>query len=232
MRYSTAKRKNDLIRRLAIVGVIVIAALTGSIAGAQAPADTLTARSVFRTLQTPALEILRESARLDMLDYWDADSVYDVANAVGGTSHIVALTPDYMKISVTPVSVCEIKILPGKKQRTIMEIYTVGDSVQAADSDVRFYDTALRPLDTKRYLETPDLKYFFDIPKGSATSMKEIREMIPFPTVEYSASSDDDILRARLTVGEYMNVDDYNIMRLFLKPEIAMEWKGKYRPSK
>ncbi len=59
--------------------------------------------------------------------------------------------------------------------------------------------------------------------------MKEIREMVPFPTVEYSANAENNSISARLTVGEFMNLDDYNIVKLFLKPEITLEWKGKYK---
>ena len=104
--------------------------------------------------------------------------------------------------------------------------------MQAPDSSIEFFDSSLRASDLKKYLPTPDLKDFFDIPKGSITSMKEIREMIPFPTVEYSASADDNNLRARLTVGEFMNTDDYNIIRLFLKPEITFVWKDRYKLSR
>lgn len=221
-----------MIRGLAAILLMAAAALLPSLTrGAEAP-DSLTSRDIFCRLQTPALEILKPSTRLDMLDYWDADSVYKATNALGGVSHIMALTPDYMKVSVSPVSVYEIKILPGKKGRTVMTIYTVGDSVQAPDSSIEFFDSSLRASDPKKYLPTPDLKDFFDIPKGSITSMKEIREMIPFPTVEYSASADDNNLRARLTVGEFMNTDDYNIIRLFLKPEITFVWKDRYKLSR
>ena len=106
-----------------------------------------------------------------------------------------------------------------------MTVYTVGADPQAADSQINFYDEALKPLEVKKYFVAPELKDFFDIPKGSVTTMKEIREMIPFPTVKYNASPSNDSLTARLTVEEYINEDDWNIIKLFLKPEINLEWK-------
>ena len=60
--------------------------------------------------------------------------------------------------------------------------------------------------------------------------MKEIEEMIPFPTMAFSASADSYNLTGRLTVEQYINQDDWNIAKLFVKPEITLHWKkDKYK---
>lgn len=109
----------------------------------------LTARAVFENLQSPSLEILKRTTRLDMLDYWDADSIYKAQNALGGLSWIEELTSDFAKIRISPVSTVEIKLLPYKKDRIVMTVYTIGDESQAEDSGVDFYDTSLSPLKQK-----------------------------------------------------------------------------------
>lgn len=214
--------------------IAVIAYATGALAqDAQPSATDLAARNIFAELQSPALEVLKKTTRLDMLDYWDADSVFKAVNGLGGRSWLEKVTPSYLKLMVSPVSSYEIKILPTKKGKVIMTVYTVGGDSQAADSQVAFYDTTLKPLDAHKYFTAPDLKDFFDIPKGSLTSMKEIREMIPFSTVEWSASPDNDSLTGKLTVEKYMDTDNWNIVKLFLRPSITMEWKGdKYKYKK
>ena len=192
-----------------------------------------TARYVFEHLHTSALELLPEQTRLDMLDYWDADSIYKASNALEGLSWIEKLTPDYIKVRITPVSTFEIKILPEKKEKLALTIYTVGDDVQAQDSQVKFYDESLQSLPTDKYIEIPQLKDFFEIPKGSVTKMKEIEEMIPFPTVAISANPDNYELEARLTVEQYINQDDWNIAKLFAKPGVKLIWKkDKFRIEK
>lgn len=183
------------------------------------------ARYVFANLHTTALEILPASIRLDLLDYWDVDSIYKASNVLGGISWIDQLTDSYAKIQISPVSNLQIKILPDKKGKLAMTIYTVGDDPQAADSEVRFYDESLSQLPVEKYLTVPPVKDFFEIPKGSATKMKEIEEMIPFPTIAYTAFPDNDNLSARLTVEQFINRDDWNIAKLFLKPSFIMEWK-------
>lgn len=194
------------------------------------PGDSaLTARKVFEKLGCPALELLRESSRFDMLDYWDVDSVYVVKNALYGESSLQEVTPDYLKVKITPVSSLEIKLLPVKDDTVVMTIYTVGGEGQAPDSMVEFYDSDLRKLDTKRFFTEPDLKYFFNLPKGSSVTLKQLRELIPFPTIEYSAMPGKNDVTAKLTVAEYMNVDDRELIKRYLQPQIVMDWKGKYK---
>lgn len=212
-----------------IVAAVMIIALPCFAVEDGKNAGKFAVRDLFVELQSPALEILKKTTRLDMLDYWDADSVYKATNAMEGLSWLEDVTPGYLKLRITPVSTLELKVLPVKKGNVVMAIYTVGGESQAEDSQIDFYDEKGTLLDTKKYFSAPDLSRFFDIPKGSLTSMKEIREMIPFPTVAYSASPDNDGLKARLTVGEYMDVDNYNIIKLFLKPEITLPWKNKYK---
>lgn len=191
------------------------------------------ARYVFEKIHTSALEILSPSTRLDMLDYWDVDSVYKASNVMDGLSWLENLTPDYLKVRITPVSTLEIKILPEKKGRLVMTVYTVGDDVQAQDSEIKFYDENLNPVATSKHLEMPAVKDFFDIPKGSATKMKEIEDMIPFPTIAFNANPDNDNLEARLTVEKYINQDDWNIAKLFVKPYVTLQWKkDKYKVEK
>lgn len=216
-------------RKLAVMAITVAVGLPCLASGKPEDGGGITARNIFVDMPVPALEILKKTTRLDMLDYWDADSVYKASNALDGLSWLENVTPDYLKVVVTPVSTFELKILPLKKGNVVMTVYTVGDDSQAQDSQVEFYDDKLNKLDAKKYFTAPDLSRFFEIPKGSQTTMKEIKEMIPFPTVAYEASPENDDLKARLTVGEYMDVDNYNIMKLFLKPEIVLKWSGRYK---
>ena len=191
------------------------------------------ARYVFEKLHTSALEILPGNTRLDMLDYWDVDSVYKASNAMEGLSWLETVTPDYLKVKITSVSSLEIKILPLKKDKIVMTIYTVGDEEQAQDSQVKFYDESLTEVASNKFLVMPEVKDFFEIPRGSATKMKEIEDMIPFPTIAFAANPDNDNLEARLTVEQYINQDDWNIAKLFAKPKVTLEWqKGKYKYKK
>lgn len=236
---SFIKRKNNILRSaLLLVSAFAVFIPNAygkneesQAASEKSPVDSVfNARSVFEKIHTSALEILPPSTRLDMLDYWDVDSVYKASNVMEGLSWLDTVTPGYLKVTVTPVSTFEIKILPDKKGKIVMTVYTVGDDVQAQDSQVKFYDENLTELPTDKYLVMPQVKDFFEIPKGSVTKMKEIEQMIPFPTIAFSANPENDNIEARLTVSQYINQDDWNIAKLFAKPYITLEWnKNKYK---
>lgn len=237
MRYSIARRNKSVCLRIAsVVALWLLAVAIPSVASAQSiepegeqtrDRRITTAREAFTYLDIPALDLLKRTTRLDMLDYLDADSVYKASNAMGGLSWIEKCTPDYIKVQLTPVSTLELKMLPTKKDGVVtMAVYTVGGESQSEDSQITFTDEKLHPLDASKFFKAPELKDFFDIPKGSLTSMKEIKEMIPFPTVAYSASPNSNDLTARLTVEKFMNLDDWNIVKLFLKPYISVKLKN------
>ncbi|MDE5875148.1 MAG: DUF3256 family protein, partial [Muribaculaceae bacterium] len=180
-------------------------------------------------LYTPGLELLRKTTRLDMIDYWKADSVYKAKSELDGVAWLEALTDNYVKVRVTPVSTVELKVLPAGKKKIVACVYTVGDSVQARDSQIDFYDETLRPLDRRKYFRAPVLSEFFNVPKGSSVSFREIRAAVPFPTVAYSLSADSDNLSARLTVEDYISKEDLELISPYQKKSLEAVWKGSYR---
>lgn len=183
----------------------------------------------FADLYTPGLELIRKTTRLDMIDYWKADSVYKAKSELDGVAWLEAMTDNYAKVRVTPVSTVELKVLPLGKKKIVACVYTVGDSVQARDSQIDFYDEALRPLDKGKYFRAPVLSDFFNVPGGASVTFQEIREAVPFPTVAYSLSADSDNLSARLTVEDYISKEDLEIISPYQKKSLEAIWKGKYR---
>lgn len=120
-----------ILSRVAVMVLLLAASLPCFAAPAEGDGSELSARGFFVRLQSPSLEILGKSTRLDMLDYWDADSVYKATNAIGGLSWLCAVSQDYLKVQVTPVSALELKILPLGKGSVVMSVYTVGGESQA-----------------------------------------------------------------------------------------------------
>ncbi|MCM1475300.1 MAG: DUF3256 family protein [Muribaculaceae bacterium] len=189
-------------------------------------ADYPAARA-FINLDANTLDLLSTESKLYMLYYWsEQDSILNVNNELNGLSFLDTVTPTYLKAHITDVSSLQLKILTTNKKDTIaMTIYTIGDDVP--DSQVNFFSFPdLKPLKGDNLLAQPRLKDFFSIPKGSLTTIKEVEEMIPFPTMEFNASPESTDLKVSLTCGPNMNVDDYNIVKLFLLPNLTYKWKG------
>ncbi len=205
-----------------VLTICLVTSITG-LAGVNA-ADTLTASKVFSDIPLEVLDLIRQSARLDMLDYYaQADSIVTVQNALGGESRLQKVTPDYLKVSVTPVSTLEIKLLPAGKSNIIMTLYTVN-----SDTDIKFFDPSFKPLPTDKYLKAPTLKDFFDL-KGSDISEEELREKIPFDAIQYSIGPDEDTLTATFTTLETLSQEDRDMLTPLLKKQLQSPWKSKFQ---
>ena len=213
-----------LISLLAIVLALLPA--VGEAKGKAAP-DTISARRAFVELPQSAIDLLPVDLRMDMLDYFDADSLLQATNPLMGVSVLKRLTPDFLEGKVTPSSLMQLKVLRQKGGGDIvMTIYTIGEAGDTQESDVRFYDASLIELPAQKFIKFPQLADFFDT-KGYHTSMREIEDMIPYYSVVFEADPDNSGLTARLALGDILAVEDREIVSLLMKPGISYQWNGK-----
>lgn len=189
--------------------------------------DTLTASDVFVNLPLKTLEIIDRSRRLDMLDYYAADSIYKAPNGMEGYSELVKVTPDFLEVQITPVTEMQILILPKirEKEAAAVVLYTINGEGQAANTDVSFFDTSLKELPRKKYLEYPEILDFFDVPDKETRD--RIEELVPFPTIEFRAVPGSTDLTATLTVGEFMGRENYDFIKKYMKKELIFRYDGK-----
>lgn len=201
-------------------------------AGGNCPADTISVRRAFVEYPSVMLDLLKRNTRLDMLDYYDIDSLYSAPNAMEGLSRLVSVTDNYLKVQLTPVTTLQLKVLKMKNNSDIVvSVYTIGDDNHAPDSDLKVFDSNMRELNPKKYFRIPDVSDFFDVGKEGKNVMKEINRLVPFPTIEYSLSGGDADLSARLTVGAFMGKEDYETISRYETPGgLIYQWDGsKFR---
>ncbi|MDE6378891.1 MAG: DUF3256 family protein [Muribaculaceae bacterium] len=215
-----------------LMTLIFLATMAAGNAGIKEDAsleETLTPLKVFAELPLEVSEMMRPSTRLDMIDYYtQADSLLTAINALGGESRIETVAPDYMKVSVTPVSTLEIKLLEAGKKQIVMTLYTTGGDGTARDTEVRFFDSELRPLDASGLLRAPETMDFFSL-KGSGMSKRELLEKIPFPAVAYATGPGDVPLTATFTTLDIISKEDRELLTPLLTPALSAPWKGQFR---
>lgn len=216
-------------RLIALCLTAAAVAATGVAAEPAAP-DTITASEALVLMPAQTLDILTTSMRKDLLDYYRVDSIYSVPNAMEGFSHLNRpLTRDYAQVQVTPVTRFTIRVLPYRKEQIVMTIYTIGDSLQAADSEVRFYDTSMQELKRDKFIKLASTEEFFDFTghdKLGKKERKELMRMVPFPTVEYTVSPDGVELQAHLTVGEFLGKEVMDKITPYLRRDRVYRWSG------
>lgn len=219
-------------RKVIFILAMMLAGIFGAMAAPKAASDTLTAAGVFREIPLQVLELLRPSTRLDMLDYYEqADSLLQAPNAMEGYSQLQIVEPDYLKVTISPVSILEIKILPGKKGQIAMTIYTVGSEEVNKDSSVEFFDSSLQPLRRDDYLKMPDLKDYFNL-KDSGISLRELRDALPFQTVEYTTGPGSTPLTATFTTLGNAPEETRKKFEPLLRAPLTLTWKGRYEQGK
>lgn len=205
----------------------VVASLLPARAADKEAADTLTASSALVRMPAQTLDLLTTSMRLDLLDYYRADSIYRVPNAMEGLSYLHRpLTKDYVKVQVTPVTTLTIRILPHRRDRIAVTTYTIGDSLQAADSDIRFYDSNMQELKRDKFIKLATTEDFLDFEGVDHKTRKELAALIPFPTVEYTLSPDSGELHARLTSGEFLGKETLDKITPYLRRDRVYVWTG------
>lgn len=189
------------------------------------PRHKMTASEAFASLPLSVMDMIDKSRRLDMLDYYAADSIAKVPNTMEGLSYLEKVTPDYLRVCLTPVSSMTIKILPSKHDGIIMIAYTVGGKDQAYDTDLRFFDMSFNELKRDKLIKQPSLDQFF------AFLNKDIREevsgVIPFPTIRYIPDITGNGMTAELTVGHFLSREDRNLVSKYAKPSgLRYAWNG------
>lgn len=193
--------------------------------------DTLTASRAFAELPVDVLDLLGKSARLDMLDFYEADSIHVVANAMEGISRLESVSPRRLVVELTPVSSLAVSVLDAGKDDIVMTAYTIGDETQAYDTDLRFFTSSYKELPREKYIKTASLDDFFSFP--DKRTKKRVVELIPFPTVRYVPSEDSETMTAELTVARFMSADDYKEVARYMKGKLLYRWDGrKFRLEK
>ncbi|MDE6866267.1 MAG: DUF3256 family protein [Muribaculaceae bacterium] len=214
----------EIIKKIVTIAV-VMTAIVLPCNGAKVAKDTLTSRDVFLNLPLKTLDILDRSEKMDMLDYYDADSIYNAPNGMEGLSHLIKVTPDFLSVQLTKVTSMQILILPPGKGPAAMTLYTIDSDGEAADTEVSFFDSYFNELERKKYLQYPDILDFFNIPDKDVRN--KIEDLVPFPTIEFQVVPGSTDLRAVLTVGEYMGKEDYDFIKKYMKESLLYRYDGK-----
>lgn len=214
-------------KRIVLYILCIIALVPSAMARKTETTDTLTASVALVRMPAQTLDLLTTSMRLDLLDYYRADSIYRVPNAMEGLSYLHRpLTRDYVKVQVTPVTTLTIRVLPYRKSRIAVTCYTIGDSLQAADTDIRFYDSNMQELKRDKFIKLASTEDFFDFKDVDHKTRKELLALVPFPTVKYTLNANNGELHARLTSGEFLGKETLDKITPYLRRDRVYVWTG------
>lgn len=184
----------------------------------------------FLELPSTVLPMLDNNAKATLIDYVEAGSPHPVVyNDARGLTRLDSISPDFIRITVTPVSTFELSVLneaPGKGP-AYLAIYTIGDDADAGDSELFFLTQDYQILPESKYITAPDAQTFVNAKVMPASERDRLQNLIPFPTVIYSYSTATHELTAELTVGKYLSREDYAEVKPYIVTPIHYQWTGK-----
>lgn len=188
-------------------------------------AQKLSMRDVFKNMPTTIAPYLTHNNKLDMIDFIDSNMKSEVNNTLNGTSTLILLTNDYLKMKLSPTLSIEMKLLPAEINSTndtlVCVVYTYGDSIK--DSKIEFYSpkwelvkTVSDPLSPKsinEYLSTYNDNTLFKSAVNDCLCIKA------------ELSPKDNLLR--LKMSEPIFVNDKVIQTKTSDMSITLNWTGK-----
>lgn len=172
--------------------------------------------------------VMSDVNRADCVDFLASNMKAQVTNRFNHTSEVKVLTDDYLQAQVTKSSVWEMRRLPLRDSVSmICVVKTVKAPVE--DSHVRFYSSDWQELPVEDFLpELPSADAFFQTPSPEkADSLNELRLKADITFLKASLSPTDNTLTFIYTTPEYLNHEDREKIKLYMKPSpVVYEWKG------
>lgn len=118
-----------------------------------------TMSQVFKQMPADIIPYLSENNRLDMIDFIDSKMKAEVRNLYEGKSEMLKLTDDYARLVLNEGSQMEMRLLDVSQPvdsmtKILCVIRTYG--AEYKDSQVEFYSSRWRKLNTQQYVTLPD----------------------------------------------------------------------------
>ena len=193
------------------------------------------ARTLLVNMPDSLSPLLSAVNRADCIDFLDSKMRAQVTNTLGGKSEMTTLTPDYIRIQLTPKSTWQMKVLPlTDSTRVICTVATA--YAPAPDSHIRFYNTDWHLLPTAGHLDAlPAMNDFLLPPSDTANvyRQRDARRQADLLLLDASLAPDSTTLTFTLATPRYMEKEAADELKPFIRRRITYEWQqGKFRPRR
>lgn len=166
--------------------------------------------------------------RKDMIDLKQAGREAVVQNKLGGTSELLELTDNYLKLRVSESSTLEMKLLPGPENEDVIGLIKT-TCAPACDSEILFYNTSWQRIPVQDLLTKPVRADFFVERTAANKELFDVAfQSADMDLIRYSFLPDSNDLLAEYSLEEHVPAEIYKEMQPFLKKTpLRYEWKDK-----
>ena len=189
------------------------------------------AKTCFTNMPDSLSPLLTAVNRADFIDFLESKMKAEVTNRFGGKSEMTELTPDYIRVQVTPQSAWQVKLLAmNDSTRLICTVSTV--CAPACDSHIKFYTTGWEELTAASYLASLPNMDDFIVPASDTVDVyryQDARLQADMLLMKADLSGKDATLTFTFTTPDYMEKEAAEKLKPFLRDPIIYTWKeGKF----
>lgn len=193
------------------------------IAAAQPAEARITATEAFTGAPRKVMPMLDETARLDMVDYYNSGMATTTANQFNGRSRITSISPDQVSVALTDASTCDVIVLHGEQNPMLALITTV--ATPAPDSRMSVFTSDWSRELTGSVFTKPSLSDWLT-PEGKK-NQAEVEMTVPFLLVSYSYDPDTATLTLTNNAAQFLGDDVYQTVASYILPKLVYKFNGK-----
>lgn len=189
------------------------------------------AKNYFINMPDSMSSLLTSVNRADCIDFLESKMKAEVTNRFGGKSVMTELTPDYIRMQMTPQSSWQMKLLAvNDSTKLICTVSTV--CAPACDSDIHFYTTDWKELPAEAYLSELPLMDDFIMAAPDTVDIydyQNARLQADMLLMKADLSGKDATLTFTFTTPDYMEKETAEKLKPFLRRPVVYLWKeGKF----
>lgn len=189
------------------------------------------AKNCFINMPDSMSSLLTSVNRADCIDFLESKMKAEVTNRFGGKSEMTELTPDYIRMQMTPQSTWQMKLLPvNDSTKIVCTVSTV--CAPACDSDVHFYTTDWEELPAETYLSSFPVMDDFIMAAPDTVDIydyQNARRQADMLLMKADLSAKDATLTFTFTTPDYIEKTTAEKLKPFLRRPVVYVWKeGKF----
>lgn len=179
----------------------------------------LTPQEAFVTAPREVIVAIDSLTRLDMIDYYDAQSTVASRNAMGGEAMVTSITDSSITLNTSKSSQVTITLLPTRRDTVIMVINTL--ALPTPDSYMTLYNSRWEELPQKQQLRSHNDLTLWLLPVSKARQ-QDIENAIPFIPAIYTYNN--GTLTVTHTLKRLLPVDEYDMVKDHLRPSLTYQF--------
>lgn len=169
-------------------------------------AQAVEIKDLFMNEPGVVFELLPEATRISMISYHENEQNVYATNRAGNSSHIAALEPCHMVVEMSAGRTVELQLLVTGTDSVVMVIDHY--KTPYPDGVVTFYDTKWKALKTDKLFKAPKMEDFIR-PGTPKNVVKDIKQNVTFPLIDYELEGNGMQLTARQHLAEFYTATDF-----------------------